>query len=97
MRVVFDDLKFESMLTMNVENSLSRNSITTSKSNSVISIPSRSASIIDPTNSTETTINQFDLRIDSSENQTTLDLLEKIRQTAHAEQIGPMPLSLQVC
>jgi hypothetical protein len=31
------------------------------------------------------------------ESQTTLDLLEKIRQTAHAESIGPMPLSLQVC
>jgi hypothetical protein len=32
------------------------------------------------------------------ENQTTtLDLLDKIRQSTNAEPIGPMPLSLQVC
>lgn len=50
--------------------------------------------MIDQTDSTDQLV---DPSIDSSENQTTLDLLEKIRQTAHAEQIGPMPLSLQVC
>jgi len=31
------------------------------------------------------------------ENQETLHLLDKIRQSAIAEPIGPMPLSLQVC
>jgi hypothetical protein len=38
-----------------------------------------------------------DVERNETEDQTTLELLEKIRQTAHPESIGPMPLSLQVC
>ena len=97
------DLKFESILTMSINTSLGRNSITPTKSNSVISSSSRPLSIIEQTNPIETPImpplanDQLDPSVNNSDHQTTLDLLEKIRQTAHAELIGPMPLSLQVC
>lgn len=76
---------------MNINNSLTR-----SKSSSIRSTSRQSLSITDQFDQTSFVNDQFDSSMNTNDNQNTLDLLEKIRQTEHAELIGPMPLSLQV-
>jgi uncharacterized protein YllA (UPF0747 family) len=106
-RVVFNDMKSKPLSTKNINNNIRRNSITTQRLSNLTS--QRRASIqtsirikrrrlsVQHQSKEKETVMVPDVEKNESESQTTLELLEKIRQTAHPESIGPMPLSLQVC
>ena len=106
-RVVFNDAKSKPLSTKNINNNIRRNSITTQRLSNLTSqrrdsiqtstrLKRRRLSVQHPVKYTEPVMTP-DIDKNEPEGQTTVELLEKIRQTAQPESIGPMPLSLQVC
>ena len=100
-------MKSKPLPTRNINNTRRRNSITTQNINHLISqrralietssrLKQRRLSIPHHIEERVSPMSP-DVQKHPIEEQTTLELLEKIRQTAQAESIGPMPLSLQVC
>jgi hypothetical protein len=88
------DFKSESLPIINTNNGILRKTIIAQKS-SIPYVPIQSSKTLPKL---RLSLKPLQPKLDKSilENESTIHLLDKIKQSANAESVGPMPLSLQV-